>query len=167
MIVTADSTATVDSASITADGYSGSVSYTNAWPDALPLPKFGMGVNPADQTIRTDMEVGAARARRRTHARIYQVQVSWLFSDAQFVIFQDWFDQGAQGGAAWFSLRLPLGGRLSAQEVRFIGPVQITNDEGMNWSVSGKLEVRFSAPPAGAMTADSTLTVDSSVSVNA
>ncbi len=81
----------------------------SSWPSILPRPLVsGYAINPADQTLRTDMEAGAARVRRRSRARLDMIDVSWKFTDAQMAVFREWFDNSntveasgtAQAGAA-------------------------------------------------------------------
>lgn len=194
------------------------------WPTTLPAPlKPGYGLDPEDQQLRTDMEVGAARVRRRTRARKDMLDVVWKFADAQMALFRKWFDNdgsathsgtaqsggastvtlasgasasndtyndstititggtgagqtrkitgyvgatrvatvdaawatqpdetstydvsgGAAGGAAWFTVSLPLGdGGLSACEARFKGGWKSKLGPGMCWQVTATLEVR-------------------------
>ena len=116
------------------------------WPTTLPPPNVsGYGVNPIDPAVRTDMETGAARSRRRTAARNDQVAATWIFTDAQMAIFRAWFDDpaNAAGGAAWFTVNLALGtsGRVSVS-ARFVGVWQSTALDGLHWSVTAKLEIR-------------------------
>jgi len=116
------------------------------WPATLPAPqRNGYGGAPVDPTLRTDMEVGASRARRRTAALNDRVTVAWVFTDAQFAIFRAWFDDAAEadGGAAWFALLLPIGKTgATLQDVRFVGAFQY-NQIGLDcWSVTARLEVR-------------------------
>lgn len=63
------------------------------WPDSLPTP-IGPGyeLTPADPFLRTDMEVGPARARRLTMARLDRVQAVWTFAPAEFRAFRAWFE---------------------------------------------------------------------------
>lgn len=121
------------------------------WPSLLPRPQItGYGLNPADQTVRTDMEVGTARSRRRTASRNDQITVNWLFTDAQMAVFRAFFDGDADGGSAWFSVDLAFGDAgLRNREARFIGPWQATPTGGLNWDVTAKLETR-----GGELTAD-------------
>lgn len=118
------------------------------WPTTLPQPiSDGYGITPEDPTIRTDMEVGAARTRRRTRARNDRVDVRWLFTDAQFVIFRDWFDDdaaGAAGGSAWFYIRLNIGtGGVQTVEARFVGIFKRGDFTPPDvWQVSATLEIR-------------------------
>lgn len=81
----------------------------SSWPSILPRPlAAGYGISPADQALRTDMEAGAARVRRRSRARLDMIDVSWKFTDAQMAVFREWFDNSntveasgtAQNGSA-------------------------------------------------------------------
>lgn len=119
-----------------------------SWPTTLPQPVAdGYTVGPVEPTIRTEMEVGAARTRRRTAARNDRVEVKWIFTDAQFVIFRDWFDNdstGAAGGAAWFSTRLKIGeGGVTDVEARFAGVWKPAGHTPPDlWFVTATLEIR-------------------------
>lgn len=62
------------------------------WPDVLPVASFpDYGLEPADQSIRTEMEVGARRLRRISHATSDVVSVGWKFTDAEMSAFRAWF----------------------------------------------------------------------------
>ena len=119
-----------------------------AWPATLPKPRAsGYAITPVDQTIRTSMESGADRTRRRTSARNDKVKLSWQLSDAQMAIFKTWFYDpiatGVAGGSAWFNISLPMGnGGLTTVEAKFVGPYQSSYLEGYNWVVSGEVEIR-------------------------
>jgi len=119
----------------------------SSWPTTLPAPLAnGYSLKPVDQSIRTNMEVGAARSRRRTFARNDKVPVSWLFSDDQMAIFRTWFEHGttgAAGGAAWFSIVLSIGtGGMATVTARFIGPFTANRIDRANWVVTAELEIR-------------------------
>lgn len=113
------------------------------WPSTLPRPQVaGYQVAPVDPAVRTDMEVGAARVRRRTAARNDQVSAVWRLTDAEMDVFRAWWDSA--GAGAWFTgLSLALGdGGLTAVEARFVGTWQASVLPGLNWDVSARLEVR-------------------------
>lgn len=116
------------------------------WPVTLPSPDIsGYQLSPVDPTIRTEMEAGAARARRRTAARNDLVAVSWTFTDAEMATFRTWFDSSsdAAGGSAWFSMDLAIGATgLESHDCRFAGIWRATALPGLNWQVSARLEVR-------------------------
>lgn len=63
------------------------------WPDSLPTPIGpGYGLTAVDQFLRSDMEVGPARARRITRARRDQIKAVWVFSPPEFEAFRAWFE---------------------------------------------------------------------------
>lgn len=117
------------------------------WPATLPAPSIsGYGVDPVDQTVRTGMEVGTQRVRRRSFAQVDTVPVQWTMSDAQMAIFRAWFDDSseADGGAGWFSVSLLLGnGGFQTVEAKFLGPYKAVYVPHMHWAVTGKIEVRY------------------------
>ena len=117
-----------------------------AWPATLPIPlAAGYRLLPVDPVDRTDMEVGAARARRRTQARQDRVGVAWLFRPEQMAAFRAWYDDpaGAAGGAAWFSVRIDVGGGASETvEARFAEIWQGERIRGGWFRVAATLEVR-------------------------
>jgi hypothetical protein len=116
------------------------------FPATLPAPTFdGYALSPVDPVIRTEMEVGSPRARRRTKARNDKIDVTWIFTDAQMASFRTWFDSDAEaaGGAAWFTVALAVGTTgIDGVEARFAGIWKSTLTPGMNWSVSAQLEIR-------------------------
>jgi hypothetical protein len=117
-----------------------------SWPASLPNPIIdSYQLSPSDAPLRTEMEFGAARARRLTFARNDRVNAAWKFTDAQMDIFRTWFDDAAEaaGGSAWFTISLPVGNTgLTSQEARFVGLYKASLLPGLNWSVSAELEVR-------------------------
>ena len=115
------------------------------WPTTLPTVNTNYGLDPVDQTIRTEMESGAARTRRRTTARNDHVTVAWVMTDAQLAIFRAWFDNPSQaaGGASWFTIRLAIGTTgLVSCTARFISGYKVSHLTNLNWSVSANLEIR-------------------------
>ncbi|MDO9524981.1 MAG: hypothetical protein Q7J57_05500 [Gemmobacter sp.] len=61
------------------------------WPDTLPGPiEPGYQLTPADQALRTEMEVGPKRLRRITRARRDELTLAWKFTDAEFDAFRAW-----------------------------------------------------------------------------
>lgn len=116
------------------------------WPSTLPAPSLpGYGLDPVDPSIRTDMESGAARSRRRTAARNDKVNVLWKFTDAEMAIFRTWFDNAAEcaGGSAWFTMSLPIGTTgITSHSVKFVGIWKGSLRPGLIWIVTAMLEVR-------------------------
>jgi hypothetical protein len=105
----------------------------------------GYAIAPVDMTVRTDMEVGAARTRRRTSTRNDKLTLSWWMTDAQLTIFRTWFENPAEaaGGASWFTVNLAIGTTgIVSTTARFTGPPKISHAGGLQWSVTGEVEVR-------------------------
>lgn len=120
------------------------------YPVTLPQPTLnGYQANPQDQVVRTNMEVGTARARLRSTAKIDRVSVNWLFTDAQMATFRAWWYQdsasgGAATGTSWFTISLPVGQTgLTSVSARFLQPYEAQGGAGLLWSVKGELEVRY------------------------
>lgn len=116
------------------------------FPAGLPSPEIsGYSLQQVDPVVRTEMESGAPRARRRTTARNDIVPVVWKLTDAQFATFRTWFDNSAEaaGGAAWFTISLAVGQTgLDTVEARFRESFRAAALPGLNWEVSATLEVR-------------------------
>jgi hypothetical protein len=118
-----------------------------SWPGTLPNPTAaGYQLQPGDQTLRTEMEVGSPRVRRRTVVRNDRVAVAWVLTDTQLDALRDWFDDastGIAGGSAWFTVSLAVGGNtlLESKEARFVGPFQAAREQ-TRWRVTATLEVR-------------------------
>lgn len=116
------------------------------YPPLLPGPLVeSYNLNPVEQTVRTDMETGAARVRRRTVARNDLLDVGFVFSDDQFLAFRTWFDDaatGIAGGASWFDIALAVGkGGSTVEQARFKGAWKAARD-GLFWKVAAQLEIR-------------------------
>ena len=116
------------------------------WPSTLPAPSLsGYQLAPVDPALRTEMESGAPRARRRTYSRNDRLHVSWIFNDAQMAAFRAWFesDVEAAGGAAWFYIALRIGDTgATTEEARFTGMWQAALVGFNIWNVSASIEVR-------------------------
>lgn len=132
----------------------------SAFPPALPRPEVGgYQLAPLPQAIRTDMEVGAPRVRRRTAARLDRVSVRWVFTDEEMQIFRAWINDPleAAAGAAWIEIDLPIGlAGIATYEAR-VAEWSAQLLRGLRWDVSAMLEVRGGTLPiAGAATASAT-----------
>ncbi len=116
------------------------------WPANLPNPLISeYGIEPVDPTIRTDMEKGAVRSRRRTAAKNDHFPAEWNMSNAQFVEFREWFDDpgGADGGAGWFQIDLLTGMDEDFVNVnaRFFGIWQAVYVAHKRWHITAVLEI--------------------------
>jgi hypothetical protein len=74
----------------------------STWPATLPAPRLpGYGLQTGDPTARTDMDSGPARVRRRFTAAPDRLTLSFVFTEAQMVIFRAFWLSDFQQGAAW------------------------------------------------------------------
>ena len=72
------------------------------WPNTLPLPSVeGYGLTPQEAVLRTDMESGPARQRRRFRQTPTRITVRWLFSEFEFALFEAWYKYHADEGGQW------------------------------------------------------------------
>ena len=117
---------------------------TIAYPAGLPLPlRSGYGLNHVSPMMRTELESGRARQRRRYTSVPSIASVSWVFTQAEAQLFEAWFRWSLSDGVEWFNakLRTPLG--LQSYECRFVemysGPDLVGVDR---WQFGASLEIR-------------------------
>lgn len=114
------------------------------YPKGLPLPlREGYGLNHVSPFVRTEMQSGRARQRRRFTSVPSMVSVSWLANNAQAQLFESWFQHALNDGAEWFQcpLQTPLG--LKQCEARFTDMYQGPQLVGIySWRFAAKLEIR-------------------------
>jgi len=113
------------------------------WPDTLPLPTLdGYGIQPGDAILRTEMEAGPARQRRRFTQVPSRVSVRWIMRRDQFALFEAWYRWQAKEGGAWFEIELLGGLGLLTQEARFTRQFQAQLLSGTLWEIRSELEIR-------------------------
>lgn len=125
---------------------------TVAWPDTLPLPTFeGYGIEPQDSILRTEMESGPARQRRRYTQTPTRIPARWRFTAWEFALFESWFKYKAKEGGEYFSINLLGGLGMVSHEARFVGrgsspyraqPMRGGPGDGARWIVTSALEIR-------------------------
>lgn len=92
------------------------------WPATLPIPSLdGYSLESGDPTVRTDMDAGPARVRRRFTAAPDSASLGFVLTDAQMAAFRAFWDGDIQQGAAWFSVPL-RDGRSAGHVVREVRP---------------------------------------------
>jgi hypothetical protein len=115
-----------------------------AWPETLPKALAnGYGIQSGDCAIRTDMESGAARVRRRSTSAPDKVSLKFLMTDAQMVIFRAFYTSDFKDGAAWVSVPI-MDGRTAgvvSREVRPTSPFK-ADWSAPYWLVEMPVEVR-------------------------
>lgn len=114
------------------------------WPVTLPAPTVrGYALNPVDPVIRTDMEAGPTKNRRRFTQAPTDVPVTFKFTEAEFAIFEKFHSVDIFDGVSWFD-NIPLinGQGISNYTARFKTMWQATALGNKNWSVMATLEIK-------------------------
>ena len=112
------------------------------YPTQLPAPLVsGYALQPQDVGIRTAMDSGIARTRKRFSARpVTTVPVNWIMSRNQLALFDAWILAYASD---WFSINLTGGLGLQTVLARVVGTwTSVPAGSSALWSVSATLEVR-------------------------
>lgn len=120
-----------------------SSSLTLRFPTHLPYPTVeGYLIRPDEAIVRTDMEAGPARQRRRYTQTPSKITVKWVMNREQFSLFEAWYRFYAKEGAEWFNITLLGGLGLIEQEARFTKQFEAGLLNGYLWNISSELEVR-------------------------
>jgi len=116
---------------------------SNSWPERLPLPSIeGYGISPGEAILRTEMEAGPARQRRRFTQVPSRITVRWIMDRGQFALFEAWYRWAAAEGGTWFEIDLLGGLGLLPQEARFTRQFEARPYRGRLWEVTSELEIR-------------------------
>ena len=116
------------------------------WPTSLGNPQFsGYDLETTDPTVRTDMEGGAARVRRRYTSAPDTVSLKFIFDQAQMEIFRAFWDDELLQGAAWAYMPVKTG-RVSGMETKecrpSTGKFKAVPAGARHWYVEFQVEVR-------------------------
>ncbi len=110
-----------------------------SWPGTLPNPiADGYQEIMADNIIRTKMEVGLAKVRKRSTAAPVRFQLAYNMTAAQVTTLETFFNTTINGGVDQFSMANP---RTAASENwRMISPPQVTISSAPNYRVVVTME---------------------------
>lgn len=112
-----------------------------AWPDRLPAPMAsGYSYQPQAPFIRTNMDSGLARQRRRFISIPTQVSVTWTLNQEQLALFEAFVHYDLIDGCAWYSAQIINGMDMQSVKARMIGGFKVDNVEPGVWKVSATLE---------------------------
>lgn len=113
------------------------------FPKTLPYPTVqGYAIKPGEAIVRTEMEAGPARQRRRYTQTPSRITVKWIFNLEQFAVFEAWYKYYAQEGGEWFYITLLGGIGLIEQDARFTQQFEASLLNGRLWEISSELEIR-------------------------
>lgn len=116
-----------------------------AWPSTLPAPQLaGYHVKRQPANIRTDMETGPARQRRRYTAVPKRINVTWRLTAAQKVTFDSFWVTDLFDGNGWFTVAMAFSNAMTTVNARFVGEPDETALAGFNWDVAAVLEIQAS-----------------------
>ncbi|WP_256825507.1 hypothetical protein [Pseudomonas juntendi] len=113
------------------------------YPKSLPMPlREGYGFTPVSP-IRRSNKVSGRSVQRRLYKSVPTVAaVRWIFSDAQALAFEAWFDEQLVSGSQWFECPLKVPGGIGVYKARFVdiyeGPTLVGQS---SWSFSASLEL--------------------------
>lgn len=112
------------------------------YPDGLPHPlREGKTTRHVQPFLRTTMESGRARQRRRFTSVPSIGTYRFIFTDTQAAAFELWFKTALKDGTEWFNMprRTPLG--QSVLVCRFTGMYEGPDEFGLNmWTISAEME---------------------------
>lgn len=102
------------------------------WPTDLPDCTQNWQEVDKPDTIRTDMETGVAKVRRRSLVDKMEVSVSWVMAAEKYDVFKQFFKTTTQDGILTFNYTHPITGDVGTY--RFMEPPTfdfIGGDEGV------------------------------------
>ena len=89
------------------------------WPEYLPsgLLAEGFSKQPQSNVIRTAMDAGPKKARRRYTARTVKYSCKQVFDEAELMVFEQFYHNVLADGVLRFNFKEPVNGELG--EFRF------------------------------------------------
>lgn len=110
------------------------------WPTTLPPPALNTyQETPPNNVIRSPMDKGPAKIRRRSTANIRPISFSLKLTPAQTQILDDFYTEETFSGAEEFDIIHP---RTEAPcSARFVNPPQYGDQEATIFNVSVSLEI--------------------------
>lgn len=111
--------------------------------DLLRMPmREGYGFTPVSPLMRTNMESGRAKQRRRYLGTPTRTPVTWRFRhEGQCQLFESWYKHIIGDGASWFISKLKTPEGIKQYKCRFTdiytGPLL----DGLDWVYTAELEL--------------------------
>jgi len=114
---------------------------TADWPTTLPAAPLAEGFNEMmpDVVLRTDMDTGPAKLRRRTTAEVSALQVAYLLSATETALLDDFYMNTLGGGTLSFNYTHPR--TAEAVTCRFARPPSYATENGEIFQAQLVLEV--------------------------
>jgi hypothetical protein len=110
------------------------------WPASLPYPALNtLKETPPENTIRTQMEKGPAKLRRRTTANVRPLSFTLKLTPAQVTTLDDFFTTTTFSGAVEFTYTHPRTG--ASVTARFTEPPTYSEVGGAIYNAAVALEI--------------------------
>lgn len=113
------------------------------WPSfAIPLPRLSPHEESLESSVvRTEMESGRARQRRRFEVPVHLHSAQWKLNEKQMAAFEAFVRHGIAGGSLWFLIELRLADGLKEYKARLVdGDYSVSRED--RWAtVSATLEI--------------------------
>lgn len=117
-----------------------------SWPTTkLPDPSEQYSTEVSPSVVRTEMDSGFQRQRKRFSQDMTSIGVVFSFTPTQYALFQAWWKFKISSGADWFLMSVNIGGATGTQQVRFSSPYSGTYGGG-RWKVKAVLELYNVSP---------------------
>lgn len=114
-----------------------------AFPEQFPLPTTALSADEQANAIRTRMDSGTVRQRRRFTTEMLAADVTWELTDEETALFIAFHRYKLNLGSDWFTMLLPLGGGVQVHTVRIIdGQFSQKYVDVGRWEISCKLDVQ-------------------------
>lgn len=105
------------------------------WPSTLPITRDAFSEAPADRVLRSNMDVGPAKLRRRTTSAVRPVQMRLMLTEAQLATFETFYNANDSFAFDFTNPRTGL-----SERARFTDVPTFSLNETM-WAVSVQLEL--------------------------
>lgn len=113
------------------------------YPTQLPMPDLsGYELNPVSPFIRTNMESGRARQRRRFTSVPVMVPFTITLKNVHLQIFEGWFRWLINDGVDWFMGPAKTALGVRNYEMRFTQMYRLTPISPTEWLVTTEIELR-------------------------
>jgi hypothetical protein len=109
------------------------------WPNTLPKALIeGYAETPANNVLRTQMDVGPAKTRRRTFANVRNLTINLLLSSAQWTALDNFYDVETLSGSLPFDMPHPRTNVTG--NFRFVSPPQLSALSSNYFKIAVSLE---------------------------
>ena len=110
----------------------------------MPLPNSSFRVSNKSAVIRSQMDTGRFRQRRRFTDDFETATLTFNMLNDEYSMFKSVWKYELLNGSNWFKMRLPVGDGniLTEVEVRFTKNYSASYKAHTNWSVSAPIEFK-------------------------